>query len=291
MSKKIAFYMMSYKGFFVIQHFVEVFGSNAIDVVVTSRDESVQDDYYQEIVEFCKLNNIKVFDRTEKVTIEADYVFAISWRWLIKTDKKLIVFHDSILPKYRGFAPLVNALINKEPYVGATALFASEEYDKGDVIVQEKILVNHPIKIKDAIEMITPLYFNLVKSISNTILRNEKIQSEKQNELMASYSLWRDDEDYFINWNDNAVDIQRFVDAVGFPYKGACTFVNNRLVRIIDVSLVDDLIVENRHVGKVIFMKDNKPIVVCGKGLLCIESMEDEFGNVFILNKFRTRFK
>jgi methionyl-tRNA formyltransferase len=53
--------------------------------------------------------------------------------------------HDSLLPKYRGFAPLPNALINGEREVGVTALFASEEYDMGDIVCQRRLAVEYPM--------------------------------------------------------------------------------------------------------------------------------------------------
>ena len=46
----------------------------------------------------------------------------------------MIIFHDSLLPKYRGFAPLVNSLINQEKEIGVTAIKASQNYDEGDTV-------------------------------------------------------------------------------------------------------------------------------------------------------------
>ena len=45
---------------------------------------------------------------------------------MIKNSENLIVFHDSLLPKYRGFAPLVSQLINGEEYLGVTAIFTND---------------------------------------------------------------------------------------------------------------------------------------------------------------------
>jgi methionyl-tRNA formyltransferase len=54
----------------------------------------------------------------------SDFNIAISWRWMLKVSN-LIVIHDSLLPKYRGFSPLVNMLINGEDTLGVTVLFAT----------------------------------------------------------------------------------------------------------------------------------------------------------------------
>lgn len=115
---KIAFYIMNSKGFYVLQNFINKFGSKSIEYVVSSEDKNIQKDFFDEIKSLAQKENIKFFSRFDDfVNIEKSflgYKFAIGWRWLIKDEKNLIVFHDSLLPKYRGFAPLVNYLINNE---------------------------------------------------------------------------------------------------------------------------------------------------------------------------------
>ena len=89
-----------------------------------------------------------------------DYQLAIGWRWLISGTENLIVLHDSLLPKYRGFAPLVNSLINGEQEIGVTAIWAGPEFDAGEIIFQEKAGICYPIKIQEAIEIVSGLYRN-----------------------------------------------------------------------------------------------------------------------------------
>lgn len=181
--------------------------------MVSSEDKNIQKDFFDEIKEIAQKEKIKFFNRFEDITpIEkgfSGYKFAIGWRWLIKDERNLIVFHDSLLPKYRGFAPLVNYLINNENLGGVTALFASSEYDKGDIIAQKSFEINYPIKINEAIEKIEPLYFELVDEIFTKIKSCEQLNSKKQDESKASYSLWLDNEDYFIDWSWSADKIKR----------------------------------------------------------------------------------
>ncbi|MNR68019.1 hypothetical protein D3C85_1923110 [compost metagenome] len=55
--------------------------------------------------------------------------------------------------------------------------------------------------------------------------------------------------------------------------------------------MVNDVFIENRVPGKIIFFEKNMPVVVCGQGLLRLESIEDDNGNVLEINKLRTRLK
>jgi len=290
MNKQVAFYIMTYKGYCVLKNFVKTFNAEAVELVVIGRDKNIENDYSEEIQQFCEANHIPAFFKTQEFEIKSEYIFVISWRWMIKSHKKIIVLHDSLLPRYRGFAPLVNCLINNEKKTGVTALFASDDYDCGDIIAQQSVEISYPIKINKAIELITPLYSELVNSIAKNYFLNEEIHGCKQNDNDATYSLWRDEEDYFINWNDSAANIKRFIDAVGYPYKGACSIVDNELVRILDATITDDLVIENRDVGKVIFFRENCPVVVCKTGLLRLDSIVNENNNEIFFNKFRLRF-
>ena len=69
--------------------------------------------------------------------------------------------------------------------------------------------------------------------------------------------------------------------------------VDGKPARISDVQVLDDVRIENRTVGKVIFMKNDMPVVVCGKGLLLIKEMswDNEGANALPLKKFRARFQ
>jgi len=118
MNKKIAFYMMNEKGFYTLKKFIKKFSFNEIEYIVSSPDNNLKKDYFDEIKQLCDKYKILFFDRSSdylnKEKLFNGYKFAIGWRWIIKNDSKLIVFHDSLLPKYRGFAPSVNALVSNE---------------------------------------------------------------------------------------------------------------------------------------------------------------------------------
>ena len=286
-------FLMTKKGYSVIHGLIENGFTSMIDKVITAQDKGVQNDYYEEIVSACKESGIPVYDRKEDVVITSSYCIAIGWRWLITLPDPsgLIVCHDSLLPKYRGFAPLVNMLINKEPYIGVTALFGSKEYDKGDIIDQDKIAVTYPIRIKDAIDLISPLYLRLVKKIFETVRQGKAFETRPQCEADSSYSLWRNEDDYHIDWTKSSSDIQQFIFSLGYPYKGASTLMGEDLIRVLDCELHDDVLIENRTPGKVIFMESNSPVVVCGKGLLKLTRVCREDGApVLPMKSFRIKF-
>ena len=263
--------------------------------VVVGNDKSIQKDYEEEIIAFCVKESINYVKKVDFKAVTSEYVIAISWRWLIKHPaEKLIVFHDSPLPKYRGFAPLVNALLNNEGEIGVTAIFGATDFDTGDIIAQSKSSISYPITIAKAIQLNNKNYLNCAELVLNKLLRGEEINATKQSENEASYSVWRDEDDYKINWSKSSADIRRLIDAVGFPYKGASTYFDGKLIRILKAEEYADVRIENRHYGKVLFVIEGKPVVICGKGMLkIIDAHIDEDGKkipLFPLSKFRIRF-
>tara|TARA_R110002020_G_scaffold181520_1_gene376569 strand:+ start:11530 stop:12408 length:879 start_codon:yes stop_codon:yes gene_type:complete len=289
---KISFLIMGQKGYEVLKFMIQKH-KNLIGTVVSAEDKSIQEDYYDEIKQLCVDNKIPFFNRKQEYSIQTKYAFAIAWRWLLfLEDVKVIIFHDSLLPKYRGFNPLVSCLLNEEKLIGVTALFASEKFDCGDIIDQKSIEIEYPIKLQKAIDKIAQCYVKLVDSIVANIKQNKTIEGCSQNEKEATYSVWRDIEDYRIDWSKDSNYIKRFIDALGFPYNSASSMVNGRLTRISEAQIVEDVKIENRYPGKVLYKENNNPVVICGTGLLKIVSLLDNETReeLLPLRKFRTRF-
>ncbi len=129
---------MTKKGWESLKSLIKKNLTYCVKLVVIGKDKSLDDDCAIKIEKLCKEHNIK-YTYDKKIECLSQYAIAISWRWLLNLGTtQLIVIHDSLLPKYRGFSPLVNQLINGETKIGATALFASEKYDEGNIIIQKK---------------------------------------------------------------------------------------------------------------------------------------------------------
>ena len=287
----ISFYVLGLKGLMSLQA-IPNSQLTWIEKIIIGTDKYVVKDYSKEIEEYCVFNNLKyTYLIEEKVT--SSFIFAIGWRRIIKTskDQKLIVLHDSLLPKYRGFNPLVTALINGDSKIGVTAIFATENYDEGPILSSKSISIQYPIKILKAIEIVGELYKELVGELISQI-ENKNLKGVIQNEQLASYSLWRDDKDYFIDWNWEAGHIQRHVNAVGYPYQGAKCYLNDKVLIVEDCTVIENINIANRVPGKTIFKEKDVPIVVCGKGLLRLDRVKELNGKLFdFRKKFRYRFE
>lgn len=289
--KNVDLYLLGEKGLCVL---ASIF-SNQIScniTVVIGTDKAVKKDYSSEIEALCLEKGVNYFFRGVEF-LQGEFAIAVGWRWLINR-KNLIVLHDSILPKYRGFSPLVNMLINGEETLGVTALHATEKYDEGDIIEISKRSINYPIKIRDAITLISDSYAEVVLGILNKISADLPLNRTPQDHNSATYSLWRNSDDYFINWRLSAAAIRRFIDAVGFPYDGAKAKIKNDIVEILEAEEVTDVFVENRssHIGKIIYKENGFPVVICRDGLLKIKILKNKLSEDIISDLgFRVRFE
>lgn len=291
---KVTLFLMTEKGYEFLRENSARYKS-LFHLVVVGADKNIEKDFEQEIIEYCVHQGIPCVRKTDFQDVTSEYALAISWRWLIKHPaEKLIVFHDSLLPKYRGFAPLVNALINGESEIGVSAIFGADDYDAGDIIAQSGSTITYPMRIADAIQINNRNYKVCAGLVLERLLEGEPLRATRQDERAATYSVWRDEHDYRIDWTKSAGEIRRFIDAVGFPYKGASTTLDGKTVRILSALEAPNVKVENRHCGKVLFMDEGKPVVICGQGMLKItEGHIEQDGKalpLFPLDRFRIRF-
>lgn len=286
-------FCLGYKGFFVLQELTKL-GKLELICGVVSCEDTTQESYFEPIKKICLENNVKFFDKKTFYKIDKSkkqIAIAIAWRWIINDFSQVIVMHDSLLPKHRGFNPLVTSLINGDERIGVSVLYGINEYDKGDIIAQKSIKISYPITIWEATLRIATLYVELCAWVLERIAKGQKMVGVAQNHQEATYSLWRDLEDYFIDWEWSSERIARFVDAVGFPYDGAKIVFEGSVLKVLKAEVFEDVEIVNRDCGKVIFMDNGCCVVVCGVGLIKLCEVVDMQGNKWEAPKFRIRFK
>jgi methionyl-tRNA formyltransferase len=271
-------------------------GKIEIEFIQTYDDKNVKDNSYNEIVSFAKENDIHLIigKRLDFNTApDVDKAILIGWQYLLDVDSsKLIVIHDSRLPEYKGWAPTVNYLINGSDYVAATAIQPTGKMDTGPIYKSKFKYIQYPIKIKDALKIVSDLYVEIIQDIVNG---DYKI-TEMENSFFAteSFCLWRDSEDYYIDWSQDAEMIERFVNAVGEPYAGARFRYEGGDFIVMEAEAKPELKTINpkNHLGKVLMYEDEHPIVVCGNGCIKLTKIKSvKWAKVMTFDKVKIRLK
>jgi methionyl-tRNA formyltransferase len=234
--------------------------------------------------------SINLLETRHPVLQPENLTFMVGWQHLLRAvTPSTVVFHDSLLPRYRGFAPTVTALIKGDREIGVTALSPAEVLDAGPIIAQRALPISYPIKIATALQLQAGLMVDIAADIVEQWRRGE-LASTPQREDMATFSIWRDDTDYEIDWSNSADAIERFVNAVGYPYAGARTTVGrSATIRVSDVTILPDMHFEIREAGKIWRLDNGHPVVICGSGMLRIDNCHREDGSDFLFQRLRAK--
>ena len=132
-----------------------------------------------------------------------------------------INLHPSLLPKYRGAAPIQRAIMNGEEETGVTVMFMDEEEDTGDIILQEKAAID----ISDSSELLSQklaeLGAQLIKKALN-LAKSGALPRQVQDDSKASYAPRLSKEDGLINWRKSSLEIHNLVRGT-IPWPGAYT--------------------------------------------------------------------
>ena len=150
-----------------------------------------------------------------------------------------INLHASLLPKYRGAAPIQRSLINREKETGISFMKIIEKLDSGPVCQKYKIAINKNENYNSLLARLSSLGEDNVIEIIEKIIEN-KIKFVDQNEHEASYAKKIEKSDGKINWNESAELIQAKVNALN-PNPGGWFIFDNERYKILraEISLTD----------------------------------------------------
>ena len=202
-------------------------------------------------------------------SLKPDLIVVVAFRmlpeilWSIPTFGSINV-HASLLPNYRGAAPINWAIINGEKQTGVTTFFINDRIDTGDIIGQSKIDIN-----KD--ETAGELHNRLMKLGGDLLIKSiDKIFSSKQNittkqlegkNLNTAPKLNKTNCN--INWQDSCVNIHNKIRGLS-PYPGARSILDNLNKKIKVILYKSDYIkeVHNHNSGSIYIEKDKIKIAV-----------------------------
>ena len=172
-----------------------------------------------------------------------------------------INIHASLLPKYRGAAPIQRSLINQDKETGISFMKIIEKLDSGPVCKKYKIAINKNENYNSLLARLSSLAEDNVIEIIEQIIEN-KIKFFEQNEHEASYAKKIEKSDGKINWNESAELIQAKVNALN-PNAGGWFIFDNERYKILDA----DISSKYGQPGEVL---DGNFIVGCGNNSLKI---------------------
>ena len=269
----------------IVKHQFEVVG------VITAADKPAgrgQKLKFSAVKEYAKANGLKLLQPTnlkddaflaELKSLNANLQVVVAFRMLPKVVWEMpklgtINLHASLLPNYRGAAPINWAIINGETKTGVTTFFIDDKIDTGAMIANSELTI-------DTNENAGQLHDRLVLLGSETIIKtlelieNNQAQPKIQNDLEITKTAYKlNKENCKIDWSKSAKEIHNQIRGLS-PYPGAWCFFkdNNQEWNIkIDEAIVD-LTQHEEKIGKVIVGRKEMKIAVLD-GFIEIKSLQ-----------------
>jgi UDP-4-amino-4-deoxy-L-arabinose formyltransferase/UDP-glucuronic acid dehydrogenase (UDP-4-keto-hexauronic acid decarboxylating) len=217
-----------------------------VPMVFSHADDPKENRWFGSVAEFCRGKGIpvhlpeKVNESPWPATIRAaapDFLFSFYYRSMlgkeILSSPRLCAMnlHGSLLPKYRGRAPVNWVLVKGETETGVTLHLMTEKPDAGDIVAQEAV----PIAFEDTALTLFGKMENAAEALLSGVLPGIAAGEvpRRRNELeKGSYFGGRKPEDGRIDWTRPAVEIYNLVRAVTRPYPGAFSELGGKKILV-----------------------------------------------------------
>lgn len=231
--------------------------------------------------------------------LNPDLIVVVAFRMLPETVWKLpkmgsINLHASLLPQYRGAAPINWAIINGEKETGVTTFFINQVIDNGDILLQEKVAITEGDTagtIHNKLMSIgSALLVKTVNAIADKTTERSRQQNISKDLLKPAPKIFR--EDCRINWNNKAEQVHNFIRGLS-PYPAAWTEIINpegkKLVMKIFRSAVSNEI--NLLPGKLLIKNNTCIYIGCGDGAIEVKEVQLEGKKAMPVADFLRGFK
>ena len=189
--------------------------------------------------------------------------------------------HASLLPKYRGAAPIQWSIINGDKYSGVTSMFMNEKLDSGDIIIKDKVLINPDETSEELMERLAPIAAkNLLKTVN--LIDNNSVIFTPQNENDVTFAPILSKSLSSINFNMPALTVHNLIRGIN-PWPVAKIIYKDKLIKVFRSKIVD-LNSKKGVPGEIIDEKNF--IVACQNGTIEFLEIQPENGKKMLSKDF-----
>ena len=257
--------------------------------VVTSQDKKSGRGlriHQSEVKKFSIINNLLIKQPEDLKNIDfinqiksmnADLFIVVAFRKIPKEVYSIpklgtINLHASLLPDYRGAAPINWALINNEKVTGVTTFFINEKIDHGDIISKKEVLIDNDDDYKSLYRKLSIIGSNLLLETIMIVFKGkfQIISQSKVNNKKKAPKL--NSENTRINWEDNTERILGMIRGLS-PSPGSWTILKNGddevRMKIIKANFYRNNLLDKKNLGKLSIVGNNIYINTKGGQINC----------------------
>ena len=180
--------------------------------------------------------------------------------------------HASLLPRWRGAAPIQRALLSGDKYTGVGIMKMDEGLDTGDILIEEKIIIENNENLQTLTDKLSELSSKLlIKSINLLNTKNNISELSLLNQLSLNreikYANMITKSEYFLNLDDTAENIYKKVNGL-FP--GAYILFKNKNLKILKIKILRENTLNIKYIKtqktkEIIGIKKNEGIIISTK--------------------------
>lgn len=182
--------------------------------------------------------------------------------------------HASLLPKYRGAAPINQCIIDGEKETGITIMQMDAGVDTGDILAQKKVIIEDKETAATLFDKLAQAGAKLIVETLPLLERGE-VTPVRQDGSLASHVKMMDKSMGKIDWMQDAVCIERLVRGLN-PWPSAYTFCQNKSVKIWSSDALEGDTGSDAQPGTIVSVTKDFFDVACGKGILRIYELQLE---------------
>ncbi len=203
--------------------------------------------------------------------ITAAYGKILSKDLLEVPTKGCINVHGSLLPAYRGAAPINWAVINGEKKTGITTMFTDVGLDTGDMLLKKELEINPDMTVGELHDKMAVLGAEVLKE---TLIELKKgtLKRIPQQDSESTYAPMMNKELGLIDWNKTAQQVHNLVRGTD-PWPGAYTFLNGNRMRVWKTSLTNEKS-DSHYIGQIIEVSDDGILVKCSDEYILIREIQ-----------------
>lgn len=208
--------------------------------------------------------------------IEPDFIVVAAYGQILKKEILSIPkyycvnIHGSLLPKYRGAAPIHWAIINGEKETGITIMEMEEGLDSGPILLQSSIEIKEDDDTGKIHDKLSILGSEMIVEALNKI-KDGSIKKESQDEKKATYASKITKDMGKIDWNDKGINIKNKVMGLK-PWPSAYTDYEGEYMKIHKVNVVDKFM--DGENGEVVKVSDNGIFVNCVDSCVVLKKIQ-----------------
>lgn len=206
-----------------------------VPLVVTHRDDPAEAHWFASVAAFARTRGIQTLEdpgpaeiRAKLEAMRPDFIFSFYYRrmlppeWLAAARRGAFNMHGSLLPKYRGRAPVNWAVLMGEAETGATLHEMVAKPDAGRIVDRERVPIGEDETAAEVFRKVTAAAETVLRRSLPRLVAGDAVLKE-QDLAQGSYFGARRPEDGRIDWSKSAREIHNLVRAVAPPYPGAFT--------------------------------------------------------------------